>query len=224
MGLGLRSRRWLRQSRCRSRVALVVARHTWDPAYFCPPVRSGTLSPEPKPTLSVILSGALRCGLALQQLASFLASSKCFGADNGISKPAAVILARRPDSSTPLKSDPEIFDALCCEDREASVSRRGKPFRNWVGLTTAMALSLVTLGWSTSASAMPGGLPVTIVGVLNSQSLDVRSGRHLHRHADNIGFGQPGHHRHHRVPRQRRGYLRMQLPTAREHPNAPEHT
>ena len=73
-----------RQSRCRSRVALVVARHTWDPAYLCPPVRSGTLSPEPippKPTLSVILSGALRCGLALQQLASFLASSKCFGAD-----------------------------------------------------------------------------------------------------------------------------------------------
>ena len=40
---------------------------------------------------------------------------------------------------------------------------RGRPFRLWVGLTTAVALSLVTLGWSTSASAMPGGPPVTIV-------------------------------------------------------------
>ena len=37
------------------------------------------------------------------------------------------------------------------------------PFRNCVGLTTAIALSLVTLGWSTSATAMPGGLPVTVV-------------------------------------------------------------
>jgi hypothetical protein len=36
-------------------------------------------------------------------------------------------------------------------------------FRKWVGLVTAIALSLVTLGWSTSATAMPGGLPVTIV-------------------------------------------------------------
>ena len=46
------------------------------------------------------------------------------------------------------------------------MSRRGnpfRPFRNWIGLTAAMALSLVTLGWSTSASAMPGGLAVTIV-------------------------------------------------------------
>ena len=82
---------------------------------------------------------------------------------NGISNPAALILAKRLDSSTPLKSDPDIFDALSCEDREPSVSRLGRPFRVWVGLTTAMALSLVTLGWSTSASAMPGGPPVTIV-------------------------------------------------------------
>ena len=41
--------------------------------------------------------------------------------------------------------------------------RGGKPFGNWVGLTSTTAMLLVTLGWSTSASAMPGGLPVTIV-------------------------------------------------------------
>ena len=224
MGLGPRIRRWLRQSRCRSRVALVVARHTWDPAYFCPPVRSGTLSPEPKPTLSVILSGALRCGLALQQLASFLASSKCFGEDNGVSNPAALILAKRPDSSTPLKTDPEIFDALCYEDREASVSRRGKPFRNWIGLIAAIAgvvghIGLVDIGfrnaWRSSRHHRR---------VVNSQSLDVRSGRHLHRHTDDVGFGQPRHHRRHRVPRQRRRHFRMQLPTSREHRQRPEHT
>jgi hypothetical protein len=43
------------------------------------------------------------------------------------------------------------------------VTRRGRTFRNGVGLTAAVAMSLVTLGWSTSASAMPGGLSVTIV-------------------------------------------------------------
>ena len=43
------------------------------------------------------------------------------------------------------------------------MTRRGGPFRSWVGLTVAVAMSLVTLGWSTSASAMPGGPPVTIV-------------------------------------------------------------
>ena len=46
------------------------------------------------------------------------------------------------------------------------MSRHGnpfRPFRNWVALAVAIALSSVTLGWSTSASAMPGGLPVTIV-------------------------------------------------------------
>ena len=43
------------------------------------------------------------------------------------------------------------------------MTRRGGPFRTWVGLTTAVAISLVALGWSTSASAMPGGPPVTIV-------------------------------------------------------------
>ena len=35
--------------------------------------------------------------------------------------------------------------------------------RTGVGLTIGIAMSLVTLGWSTSASAMPGGLPVSIV-------------------------------------------------------------
>ncbi len=39
------------------------------------------------------------------------------------------------------------------------------PFRNRVavGLITAIALLLVTLGWSTSATAVPGGLAVTVV-------------------------------------------------------------
>lgn len=48
---------------------------------------------------------------------------------------------------------------------ESPVSRRGSPFRNWVavGPITAIALSLVTLGWSTSATAVPGGLQVTVV-------------------------------------------------------------
>ena len=44
-----------------------------------------------------------------------------------------------------------------------SVTRRAKPIRCWVGLITAVVMSLITLGWSTSASAMPGGPPVTIV-------------------------------------------------------------
>jgi hypothetical protein len=43
------------------------------------------------------------------------------------------------------------------------VTGRGRRFRSWVVLTTAVAMSLVTLGWSASASAMPGGPPVTIV-------------------------------------------------------------
>jgi hypothetical protein len=43
------------------------------------------------------------------------------------------------------------------------VTRRGGPFRSWVGLTVAVAMSLVTLGWSSPASAMPGGPAVTIV-------------------------------------------------------------
>ena len=42
------------------------------------------------------------------------------------------------------------------------VTRRGGPFRSCIGLTAAMALSLVSMGWSTSASAMPGGPQVTI--------------------------------------------------------------
>jgi hypothetical protein len=57
------------------------------------------------------------------------------------------------------------------------MSRRGKqfrPFRSWIGLTAAIALSLVGLGWSTAASAMPGGLGVTIVvsSTINPSTFD----------------------------------------------------
>ena len=44
-----------------------------------------------------------------------------------------------------------------------SVTPRAKAIRCWVGLITAVVMSLITLGWSTSASATPGGPPVTIV-------------------------------------------------------------
>ena len=43
------------------------------------------------------------------------------------------------------------------------MTRRGRPFRSCAGLFSTVALSLVALGWSTSASAMPGGPPVSIV-------------------------------------------------------------
>ena len=43
------------------------------------------------------------------------------------------------------------------------MTRRGRTIRNRVGLTTAVAVSMIALGWSASASAMPGGPSVTIV-------------------------------------------------------------
>ena len=40
--------------------------------------------------------------------------------------------------------------------------RRGR-LRNWAGLTAAVAVPLVTLGWCPSAFAVPGGVPVSII-------------------------------------------------------------